>query len=187
MLPEIVRRALVRAESSGFELSCEPVAGGLLAALAAAVPPGGRVLELGTGVGVGTAWLVHGLGMRSDAELVTVELDDRTAALARLEEWPDYVRFVVGDGLTTLEAEGQFDLIFADAPGGGKTTGLDRTIAALRPGGWLVVDDMTPKPDWPDDWPEIYERVRRTMAGHPDLVAIEIADGSGIIAAAKRR
>ena len=39
---------------------------------------------------------------------------------------------------------GQFSLIFADAPGG-KWEGLDRTIAALEPGGLLVVDDMR----WP--------------------------------------
>ena len=56
--------------------------GRLLAALAAAVPSGGRVLEIGTGVGVGLAWLVHGLGARRDVEVVTVELDDEVQRTA---------------------------------------------------------------------------------------------------------
>ena len=47
-------------------MACEPGVGRLLAVLAAAVPVYGRILEMGTGVGVGTAWIVYGLG--SDAE-----------------------------------------------------------------------------------------------------------------------
>ena len=74
-LPELVRLAAERAERAGFAMSCDPGAGGLLAVLAAAVPANGRVLELGTGTGVGTAWIVHGLRGRDDVEVVTVEID----------------------------------------------------------------------------------------------------------------
>jgi hypothetical protein len=52
-LPGSVLAAYQRAASAGFQLSCEMEMGRLLAALAAAVPRGGRVLEIGTGVGVG--------------------------------------------------------------------------------------------------------------------------------------
>jgi demethylmenaquinone methyltransferase/2-methoxy-6-polyprenyl-1,4-benzoquinol methylase len=120
----------------------------VLAALAAAVPGGGRVLEIGTGVGVGVglAWLVHGLGARRDVEVevVTVELDDevrRTALSAPWPPWPPWVRFESGDGAQAVGGLGQFDLIFPDAPGG-KISGLHRTVAALRRGGVLIVDDM---------------------------------------------
>ena len=77
-LPESVLAACERAARTGFQLACEVEVGKLLAALAAAVPGGGRILEIGTGtgVGVGLAWLVHGLGGRQDVEVVTVELDD---------------------------------------------------------------------------------------------------------------
>ncbi len=81
-LPGSVRAAYERASSAGFELACEVEVGRLLAALAAAVPGGGRVLEIGTGVGVGLAWLVHGLGARRDVEVVTVELDDEVQRTA---------------------------------------------------------------------------------------------------------
>ncbi|MEU8663247.1 hypothetical protein [Actinoplanes philippinensis] len=53
-VPESVRQAQQRAGLRGFGTSCEDPAGPLLAVLAAAVPPGGRVPELGAGTG--TAW-----------------------------------------------------------------------------------------------------------------------------------
>lgn len=59
-LPERVTTALVNARELGFEMSCDPPAGALLRVLAAAVPPSGRILELGTGAGVGLSWIVDG-------------------------------------------------------------------------------------------------------------------------------
>jgi len=82
VLPDQVLLATQRAARAGFTMSCHPDTGRLLAVLAAAVPRGGRVLELGTGTGVGTAWLTHGLGSRTDVEVRTVEIDPATAKLA---------------------------------------------------------------------------------------------------------
>ena len=117
--------------------------GSLLGALAASVPAGGRILELGTGAGYGLAWLVDGLGDRTDVEVVSVDLDDALQGQVSSTPWPPFVRFALGDGEALVPTLGRFDLIFADAPGG-KTSGLGRTIEALRPGGFLVVDDMDP-------------------------------------------
>jgi predicted O-methyltransferase YrrM len=103
---------------AGFQLAREPGVGRLLAALAAAVPSGGRVLEIGSGVGVGLAWLVHGLGARRDVEVVTVELDDEVQRTALSAPWPPQVRFESGDGAEAVGRLGQFDLIFPDASGG---------------------------------------------------------------------
>jgi hypothetical protein len=50
--PPLVAAAALRASEAGFTFSCEPEVGALLAVLAAHLPAGGRVLELGTGVGV---------------------------------------------------------------------------------------------------------------------------------------
>jgi len=88
--------------------------------------------------------------------------------------------------LAVLDELGSFDLIFADAQGG-KWTGLARTIAALRPGGLLLVDDMTPLA-WIDDTHRVNtERVRATLLGHAELASVELACGSGMILAARRR
>ncbi len=55
-MPELVAAAVGRARSAGFRFSYEPTVGKLLAVLAAHLPSGARVLEPGTGAGVGTAW-----------------------------------------------------------------------------------------------------------------------------------
>ena len=47
-----------------------------------------RVLELGTGTGAGTAWITHCLQGRDDVEVITVEIDAATAALAPQHRWP---------------------------------------------------------------------------------------------------
>src|SRR5689334_24467347 len=107
-LPEPVARAQAAAEEAGFKMSCEPDVGALLAVLAAGVPPGGRILELGTGAGVGTAWLVSGLGTRADVELVTVDNDEASAALVTRAGWPHYVRHVLGDAVLVTAQEGSF-------------------------------------------------------------------------------
>jgi len=144
LLPEPVRLAAERAAQAGFTMSCDPDTGKLLAVLAAAVPPNGRVLELGTGTGAGTAWITHGLQGREDVDVVTVEIDAATAAVAARYPWPSWVTLLIGDAVEVTRRSGSFDLIFADAQGG-KWEGLDTTIAALRPGGHLLVDDMTPR------------------------------------------
>ena len=183
---DLVDAAYARAERSGFPLSCERPVGQLLAVLAAGVRPGGHVLELGTGAGVGVAWLVRGLGERTDVTVTSIELDPRTAEVAATETWPSFVDLRVADALTFLPtAAGVFDLIFADAAGG-KAEGLDLTIAALRPRGVLVVDDMRPAEDWPEDFKVRQDGVRRTLVEHPHLVCVELEHGSGMVLSTRR-
>lgn len=185
-LPTLVTIALARATALGFTLSCEPEVGRLLATLAAGVPAGGRILEIGTGAGVGTAWLVMGLAGRDDVEVVTIEMAPRLARAAAEGPWPPCVRIVTGNVLDRFDELGRFDLIFADAPGG-KWIGLDRTIASLTPGGVLVVDDMLVPDSAGDEHRANQERVRRTLLAHADLVACELAVSSGIMIASRRR
>jgi len=185
-LPDPVAQASTNAALAGFAMSCDPDAGRLLAVLAAAVPPDGRILELGTGIGVGTAWLLHGLDARSDVEIVTVEIDQVTASAAARTPWPAYVSLVVGDAVEVTRSSGLFDLVFADAQGG-KWEGLDNTIAALRPGGQLLVDDMTP-PTFVDSNHEMKTaEVRARILRHPSLTSVEIAWSTGLILSTRQQ
>lgn len=183
--PPLVAAATRRAGGAGFSYSCEPAVGRLLAVLAAHLPNGARILELGTGAGVGTAWIVSGLLPRDDVRVLTVEADRERSELAAKGAWPAFVDLRHGDALGLLDEASAFDLIFADAPAG-KWEGLDRTIAALRPGGLLVVDDMTPQPDWDDHQRAAQDRVRATLLSVPGLVSVELAEGSGVILSARR-
>lgn len=185
-LPESVVAAHRRATTTGFQLACEVEVGRLLAALAAAVPEGGRVLEIGTGVGVGLAWLLHGLGERHDVEVVTVELDDEVQQTARSVRWPSWVCFESGDGAEVVGGLGEFDLIFPDAPGG-KIFKLRQTVAALRPGGVLIVDDMDLTRHEDEDLRAALAVVRQRLVEDADLVSAELGYSSGVIVAVKRR
>src|ERR1700733_5825457 len=105
-LPELVAAAVARAASAKFALSCDPAVGGLLAVLAAHLPAGSRVLELGTGAGVGTAWIVSGLLPRTDVTVTTVERDARTALLAAQGDWPGFVDLRLAGALGALGVGG---------------------------------------------------------------------------------
>ena len=180
-VPARVAAAVADAEASGFPMSSEPAVGQLLAVLAAAVPPGGRIAELGTGVGFGTAWLVEGLAGRTDVSVDTVDVSAEQVARTESRGWPVFVRFVVGDALSILEPS-SYDMIFADAPAG-KTVGLDRTIGALRPGGVLVVDDMTS--DVPEEYVISRDGVRQQLFDSVELLCVELVHGSGVILATR--
>lgn len=169
-----------RARLVGFSMSCVPAVGRLLAVLAAHLPADARVLELGTGTGVGTAWLVSGLRPRSDVQVITVEKDRHIAEKAASGDWPEFVDLRCADALEVLAEGGQFDLIFADAPGG-KWHGLNRTIAALRPNGLLIVDDMTPAPEWSGEQYDHQVKIRENLLTSPLLTSVELDHGSGMI------
>jgi demethylmenaquinone methyltransferase/2-methoxy-6-polyprenyl-1,4-benzoquinol methylase len=130
--------------------------------------------------------LVHGLGERHDVEVVTVELDDDVQQTARSAPWPLWVRFESGDGAEVVGRLGEFDLIFPDAPGG-KISKLGRTIAALRPGGVLVVDDMVLTRHDDEGLRAALTVVRQRLVEDVELVCAELDFSSGVIVAVKRR
>ena len=99
--------------------------------------------------------------------------------------WPDFVEFVHADGATAVRGLAPLDLVFADAPGG-KLEGLDGTIAALAPGGVLVVDDMDPSLHADDGYLDAIAAVREQLLSDPTLVAAELDVATGVIVAAKR-
>lgn len=80
----------------GFAMTSEAKTGSLLRSLAASKPKG-NFLELGTGTGVGTAWLLA--GMDPDSRLVTVDIDPNVVQIARRHLGHDpRVTFQVMDG-----------------------------------------------------------------------------------------
>jgi demethylmenaquinone methyltransferase/2-methoxy-6-polyprenyl-1,4-benzoquinol methylase len=183
--PERVVRCRRRAQQAGFPLSCEAGIGALLATLAAAVPEQGRILELGTGGGVGLAWIAEGLSGRDDVEVVSVELAPEMAELARAEAWPPRFRLLLGDGAIEVRRHGSFDLIFADAPGG-KLEGLDDTSRALSSGAILLVDDMDLDLHDGDGLRDAISGIRDQLLSHPDLVSSSLDYSSGAILSTRR-
>ncbi|WP_431678089.1 O-methyltransferase [Kitasatospora sp. KL5] len=183
-LPPAVAALRAAAAAHGFTLSCEERTGALLAALAAA-RPGGRILELGTGAGEGSAWLLS--GMDAGARLVSVELDGAVQALARAELAGDgRCEFVAADGGAWLEAyRGEpFDLVFADTwPG--KFTHLERALELVAPGGTYLIDDLLPLPDWPAEHTAAVRRIIRYLMDRQDFRTVRLAWSTGLLMAVR--
>lgn len=178
--------AIVRdTEDAGFTMVSEPRVGSLLSVLAAS-KPGGRLLELGTGTGHGTAWLLS--GMDASARLDTVDTDASVVAIARRHLGSDTrVTFHVVDGaeFITHAPRGHFDLIYADAwPG--KFSHLDEALALLTPGGMYVIDDLLPQPNWPEGHapkvPELVADIERRA----EFAAVRLAWASGLMVVVRR-
>jgi predicted O-methyltransferase YrrM len=132
------------------------------------------------------AWIVHGLGQRNDITVVSVERDHERAAVVQDAGWPRWVSIMVGDEAELLETLGSFDLIFADTPSS-KLDNLPATIAALHPGGLLLVDDMDPpSPENPQGLARI-AAVRHQLLRDPHLFCAELSLSVGVILAARQR
>jgi predicted O-methyltransferase YrrM len=166
-----------------FAMSCDDTTGRLLATLAAS-KPGGRLLELGTGVGTGTCWIRH--GMNPDAQLTTIEADDAWQSAARAIVGEAQITYIVDDAghwLTTYAGQ-PFDLVFADTwPG--KFTHLDRALDLVTPGGIYLVDDLNPLDAWPAAHTAAVTELTRILFSRPDYHCTRIHEGSGLLIAVK--
>ncbi|MGH9311164.1 MAG: O-methyltransferase [Vicinamibacterales bacterium] len=171
----------IRRESAqvGFALASEPQTGAFLRALAAS-KPGGRFLELGTGTGVGTAWLLA--GMDAASRLISVDSDPDVQSTARRHLGDDQrVSFVAADGGDFLEhANERFDLIYADAwPG--KFTHLERALSLLTIGGIYFIDDLLPQPSWPEGHAPTVPALIASLESMAGFVSVKLAWSSGLM------
>jgi predicted O-methyltransferase YrrM len=182
MLPAIVERTA----SLAFSMPSEPRTGAMLRLLAAS-KPAGRLLELGTGTGLSTAWLLD--GMDQDATLVSVDIDPKLQAVAR--------EFLGGDKRLQILTEdagvflhrqvhATYDLIFADAMLG-KYELLDETLALLRPGGLYVIDDMLPQASWPEGHAPKVPDLIADLAARAGFCSVTLDWSSGLMLVARSR
>jgi predicted O-methyltransferase YrrM len=172
----------------GFTMASDRATGTLLRTLAAA-KPGGRFLELGTGTGLATAWLLH--GMDATAQLLSADNDQEVQAVAAAYCGEDArLTLVTEDGdtlLPRLAAAGTaFDLIFADTwPG--KYRLLDEALGLLNPGGVYIVDDLLPQPTWPPDHGANVARLLAELQQRSDLWITQIDWSTGLAIGVKCR
>jgi predicted O-methyltransferase YrrM len=183
IVPKIVEEAYERAQKANYKIFSEREFGRLLATLSAIVPKGGRILEIGTGVGVGTAWISSSISNNSKIELITIEKKIERARYALEYPWPPFVEIIVNDFSNVSNSIGEFDLIFADAAAG-KWYDLNKTIDILKPNGILIVDDMLP-PFANENEEKNKLRVRKELINHPLLISCELDFSSGIIISTK--
>lgn len=185
-VPSVIQEILSETAAIGFQMASEPLAGSLLKTLAAS-KPSGNFLELGTGTGVSTAWLLD--GMDKDSQLVSVENNLTVASIAqkylgqdqrltlRVEDAEAFIK-------TLVRSHQKFDLIFADT-WVGKYTHLEEVLYILKPGGFYVIDDMLPQTNWLEGHEIKVASLVAELDNRSDLTITKLNWASGIIIATK--
>jgi len=183
--PPALAALLKQTAEINFTMASEPKTGALLRVLAAAKPEA-NILELGTGTGVGTAWLLA--GMDAASRLTTVDTNPKTQSIAGKALGSDErLTFVLEDAVDFLRRQppASFDLVFADALRG-KFDSLDEALAVVKPGGFYIVDDLLPQPNWPEGHAERIEPFIERLANHPQFHVVPIGWASGLLLAVRK-
>ena len=182
--PEVITSIWHATREVGFSMASEPLTCSFLRTLAAS-KPGSRFLELGSGTGLSTAWLLD--GMNATATLTTVDNDEVALAVLRHHLGNDNRLTVVcsdGDEFIKGIADQRFDFIFADT-WSGKYQMLEETLALLNPGGLYVIDDMLPQSNWPEGQAEKVTALTEKLESSPMFVTSKLSWASGLIVATK--
>jgi predicted O-methyltransferase YrrM len=169
----------------GFTMSSDVLTCSLLRTLAA-TKPSGKFLELGTGTGLSTSWILD--GMDNDSSLVSIDNEHGFLKIAE--------RFLANDSrLNLLAIDGgkwvednkqqKFDFIFADT-WHGKYLLLDEVLSMLNKGGIYIIDDMLPQPNWPDGHQEKVIKLISYLETRKDLLLTKQVWATGILIAVKK-
>jgi predicted O-methyltransferase YrrM len=182
--PEVTPSIWRATKAIGFNMASEPLTCSFLRTLAAS-KPGAKFLELGSGTGLSTAWLLD--GMNATATLTTVDNNETALTVLRDHLGKDNRLKVVcsdGDEFIKSIAGQRFDFIFADT-WSGKYQMLDEVLALLNPGGLYVIDDMLPQPNWPDGHAEKVVALIEKLERLPAFITSKMSWASGLVVATK--
>ena len=170
---------------SGFTMASDVLTCSFLRTLAAS-KPGGKFLELGTGTGLSTAWILD--GMDENSTLVSIDNEVKFLEIAqRFLGEDNRLSLVDTDGADWVEANEneKYDYIFADT-WHGKYLMLDEVLAMLNKGGLYIIDDMLPQPNWPEGHDQKAIDLVKYLETREDLFLTKQVWATGIIVGVKR-
>ncbi|MGI4898467.1 MAG: O-methyltransferase [Janthinobacterium lividum] len=172
-------------EQQGFTMPSELMTCSLLCTLAAS-KPNSSFLELGTGTGLSTAWILE--GMDATSTLISVDNDVQVQQIAQRYLGEDQrLQLVCADGEEWIKTNHQqkFSYIFADT-WAGKYNTLDETLTMLGSGGLYIIDDMLPQTNWPNGHAEKATALIETLEQRTDITLTKLNWASGIVIAVKK-
>lgn len=184
--PALLAPLVADTRAADFPMASEELVGALLRALAAS-KPGGRMLEVGTGTGLATVWLLD--GMDESAHLTSIEADGRWAAIAAKHLRHDpRLTLLVADAFSWFGGQpgNSYDLVFADAMPG-KFDGFDQLWRLLKPGGLYVIDDLLPQSNWPQGHQARVDELINALDLRDDARIARMSWASGVVVATKLR
>lgn len=172
-------------KESGFTMPSDILTCSLLRTLASS-KPGGKFLELGTGTGLSTSWILDGMDITST--LVSLDNDKTLLNIAKKFLGHDTrLNLVLSDGekWVTANTAQRFDYVFADT-WHGKYILLDQVLDMINKGGFYIVDDMLPQSNWPDGHKEKAINFVKHLEGRNDFNLVKQHWATGIIIAVKK-
>ncbi|WP_447642228.1 MULTISPECIES: O-methyltransferase [Chitinophagaceae] len=184
-IPQSYTTIKVETENSGFNMASNIDTCYLLRSLSTS-KVAARFLELGTGTGLSTAFILDGMDEKStlvsiDNDAVCLDIARRNLAKdARLE----LIEIDGGEWFANNQHK-MFDYIFADT-WYGKYLLLDEALKMVNIGGFYIVDDMLPQDNWPDDHNKKVEALIVDLKSRPNFSVVEINWASGIIIATRK-
>jgi predicted O-methyltransferase YrrM len=179
-VPEYYAQILEASEKLQFNMPSDLKTGSLLRTLVAS-KPSGHFLDIGTGTGLSLAWMAEGANESSRIISIDINAEFQQVALDTFSE-DLRISIVCADGnewLTFYDGE-EFDLIFADAMPG-KFEVLDQTLALLKVGGYYLIDDLLPQPNWPVGHAPRVEKLIETLKKRSDFVHSTLNWSTGLM------
>jgi caffeoyl-CoA O-methyltransferase len=153
-----------------------------------------RVLEIGMFTGYSALCFAEALP--ADGMVITCEVDEESAALARryFARSPigKKIEIRMGPALDTMRhLEGQFDLIFIDADKINYLNYYRRALDLLSPQGVILIDNVlwdgdVLKQPAPDEKTAAIQELNRTVSRDPQVIAVLVTIRDGVLIVRKK-
>jgi predicted O-methyltransferase YrrM len=171
--------------SSGFTMASDVLTCSLLRTLASS-KPGGKFLELGTGTGLSTSWILD--GMDNESTLTSIDNDPMFLGIAEsFLGYDERLTLICSDGAEWFRnhSNQKYDYIFADT-WHGKYLLLEEALSMLNKGGLYLIDDMLPQSNWPEGHHEKAINLVSVLEDRKDITLTKQSWATGIIIAVKK-
>ena len=167
-----------------FNMSSDLYTGSLLKTLVAS-KPSGKFLELGTGTGLATSWIAA--GMDETSSLLTIDNNSLLVDVAKRFLNDRRIEFLAADAYEWLPLyKGEkFDLIFADAMAR-KYDLFEEAMRILKSGGFYIIDDMLPQPNWPEGHEKRVSEFIDQLETRNEIIITKMNWSTGVILVVKK-
>jgi len=183
--PKYFKEIMEETKNIGFDQLSDCQLGSLLSTLITS-KPNSKIIELGTGSGLSTVWILE--GMDNNSTLQTVDNNEQLVNIAKQYLSNDKrVKFFIenGEDLILRTQPNSIDFIFADTwPG--KYNHLEETLNLLKNGGIYLIDDMLPQENWPDGHNIKANNLIQYLENRDDLNCTKLNWSTGIIICTKK-
>ena len=189
---------VLAARDRGREMGCTPIgaAGGAALRVLAAATGARSIVEVGTGAGVSSLYLLA--GMAADGVLTTIDVEgehQRAAkeAFTAAGVAPGRYRLINGSAAEVLPRlrDAAYDLVLVDADKTTYSVYYEQALRLLRPGGIVAVDnalwhDRVADPAQRDPETTVLRDLGRLVREDERVHAAMLGVGDGLLVAAKR-